>query len=41
VAHGRLEPVVDAVAAGDESSARRAAERYLTATERIMLEALA
>ena len=40
VAHGRLEPVVDAVAAGDESGARRAAERYLTATERIMLEAL-
>ncbi|MGW1884600.1 FadR/GntR family transcriptional regulator [Streptomyces sp. NPDC001970] len=41
VAYGRLEPVVDAVAAGDESGARRAAEAYLTATERIMLEGLA
>ncbi|MGW2559387.1 FadR/GntR family transcriptional regulator [Streptomyces sp. NPDC001514] len=41
VAYGRLEPVVDAVAAGDECGARRAAEEYLTATERIMLEGLA
>jgi GntR family transcriptional repressor for pyruvate dehydrogenase complex len=41
VAHGRLRPVVDAVEAGDEVGARRAAEQYLTATERIMLEALA
>ncbi|MGW7364273.1 FadR/GntR family transcriptional regulator [Streptomyces sp. NPDC054841] len=41
VAYGRLAPVVDAVAAGDESGARRAAEAYLTATERIMLEGLA
>ncbi|MFE7774992.1 FadR/GntR family transcriptional regulator [Streptomyces sp. NPDC057445] len=41
VAHGRLEPVVEAVAAGDEIAARRAAEAYLTATERIMLEGLA
>ncbi|MFE6126858.1 FadR/GntR family transcriptional regulator [Streptomyces sp. NPDC056437] len=40
-AHGRLAPVVEAVAAGDESAARRAAEAYLTATERIMLEGLA
>ncbi|MFI1394070.1 FadR/GntR family transcriptional regulator [Streptomyces sp. NPDC020681] len=41
IAHGRLAPVVDAVAAGDESGARRAADAYLTATERIMLEGLA
>ena len=41
VAHDRLEPVVEAVAAGDEDGARRAAEAYLTATERIMLEGLA
>ncbi|MER6328203.1 FCD domain-containing protein [Streptomyces sp. NPDC001034] len=41
VARGRLEPVVDAVAAGDETGARRAAERYLTETERIMLDGLA
>jgi GntR family transcriptional repressor for pyruvate dehydrogenase complex len=41
VARGRLEPVVDAVVSGDEAGARRAAERYLTATERIMLEGLA
>lgn len=41
VAHGRLAPVVEAVAAGDEAGARRAAEHYLTATERIMLEGLA
>ncbi|WP_327681777.1 FadR/GntR family transcriptional regulator [Streptomyces sp. NBC_00467] len=40
-AHGRLAPVVEAVAAGDQSAARRAAEAYLTATERIMLEGLA
>ncbi|MFD3437019.1 FadR/GntR family transcriptional regulator [Streptomyces sp. NPDC058685] len=40
-AHRRLAPVVEAVAAGDESAARRAAEAYLTATERIMLEGLA
>ncbi|MFI9825700.1 FadR/GntR family transcriptional regulator [Streptomyces sp. NPDC052013] len=40
VAHRRLEPVVDAVAAGDRTGARRAAEEYLTATERIMLEGL-
>jgi GntR family transcriptional repressor for pyruvate dehydrogenase complex len=41
VARGRLEPVIDAVVSGDEAGARRAAERYLTATERIMLEGLA
>ncbi|MFE0450974.1 FadR/GntR family transcriptional regulator [Streptomyces sp. NPDC058914] len=41
VARGRLEPVVDAVVSGDEAGARRAAEGYLTATERIMLEDLA
>ncbi|MGW7527954.1 FadR/GntR family transcriptional regulator [Streptomyces sp. NPDC054783] len=41
LAHGRLEPVVDAVEAGDEAGARRAAEQYLTTTERIMLEGLA
>ncbi|MCZ0991512.1 GntR family transcriptional regulator [Streptomyces diastatochromogenes] len=40
VARGRLEPVVDAVERGDEAGARRAAEQYLTATERIMLEGL-
>ncbi|WP_053762409.1 FadR/GntR family transcriptional regulator [Streptomyces sp. AS58] len=40
-AHGRLEPVVEAVAAGDADTARRAAEEYLTVTERIMLEGLA
>ncbi|MFG3661099.1 FadR/GntR family transcriptional regulator [Streptomyces sp. NPDC047706] len=40
-AHARLAPVVDAVVAGDESRARRAAEAYLTATERIMREGLA
>uniref|UniRef100_UPI0031D6775A FadR/GntR family transcriptional regulator n=1 Tax=Streptomyces hawaiiensis TaxID=67305 RepID=UPI0031D6775A len=40
-AHGRLLPVIDAVVAGDERAARRAAEEYLTATERIMLEGLA
>ncbi|MET8446090.1 FCD domain-containing protein [Streptomyces sp. NPDC005209] len=41
VAHGRLEPVVDTVTAGDRAGARRAAEEYLTTTERIMLEGLA
>ena len=41
VARGRLAPVVEAVEAGDEAGARRAAEEYLTATERIMLEGLA
>ncbi|MFE0512269.1 FadR/GntR family transcriptional regulator [Streptomyces sp. NPDC058964] len=40
VARARLEPVVDAVAAGDRAAARRAAEEYLTATERIMMEGL-
>ncbi|MEU2260732.1 GntR family transcriptional regulator [Streptomyces sp. NPDC019645] len=39
-AHARLEPVVAAVGAGDAGAARRAAEAYLTATERIMLEGL-
>ncbi|MFF8406766.1 FadR/GntR family transcriptional regulator [Streptomyces sp. NPDC015684] len=41
VAHERLQPVVDAVTAGDTAAARRAAEHYLTVTERIMLEGLA
>jgi GntR family transcriptional repressor for pyruvate dehydrogenase complex len=41
VAHDRLKPVVDAVTSGDDARARRAAEEYLTATERIMLEDLA
>ncbi|MFH7339968.1 FadR/GntR family transcriptional regulator [Streptomyces sp. KHY 26] len=41
VARGRLEPVVEAVAAGDGAGARRAAERYLAETEQIMLEGLA
>ena len=36
-----LEPVVDAVTAGEAERARRAAENYLAATERIMLEDLA
>ncbi len=40
-AHDRLEPVVAAVEAGDQDAARRAADEYLTATERIMLEGLA
>lgn len=40
-ARARLQPVVDAIGAGDEAAARRAAEEYLTATERIMLEGLA
>lgn len=37
-AHARLAPVVDAVSAGDGPGARAAADAYLTATERIMLE---
>ncbi|CAG7618178.1 FadR/GntR family transcriptional regulator [Actinacidiphila bryophytorum] len=37
-AHARLAPVVAAVEAGDGDAARRAAEAYLTATERIMLD---
>ncbi|MER6035725.1 FCD domain-containing protein [Streptomyces sp. NPDC001835] len=41
VARERLAPVVEAVVAGDRAGARSAAERYLTATERIMLEGLA
>ncbi|MFI8296467.1 FadR/GntR family transcriptional regulator [Streptomyces nigra] len=40
-AHDRLAPVVEAVAARDESAARTAAGAYLSATERIMLEGLA
>ncbi|MGW6056675.1 FadR/GntR family transcriptional regulator [Streptomyces sp. NPDC055189] len=40
VAHARLAPVVDAVVRGDETAAHSAAEGYLTATERIMLEGL-
>ncbi len=40
-AHARLAPLVEAVAAGDSGAARTAAESYLTATERIMLEELA
>ncbi|MGC0334329.1 GntR family transcriptional repressor for pyruvate dehydrogenase complex [Streptomyces sp. SAI-170] len=39
-AHERLVPVVEAVCAGDEAGARKAAEAYLRATERIMLEGL-
>ncbi|MEU6708598.1 FadR/GntR family transcriptional regulator [Streptomyces wuyuanensis] len=39
-AHARLEAVVAAVDAGDAGAARRAAEAYLTETERIMLEGL-
>ncbi|MFF7969796.1 FCD domain-containing protein [Streptomyces sp. NPDC007905] len=41
VARGRLAPVVEAVVTGDQAGARRAAEQYLTVTERIMLEGLA
>ncbi|WP_328773914.1 FadR/GntR family transcriptional regulator [Streptomyces sp. NBC_00286] len=41
VAYGRLEPVVEAVSAGEADGARRAAEKYLAATERTMLEGLA
>jgi len=40
-AHDRLAPVVEAVAARDETAARTAAGAYLSATERIMLEGLA
>ncbi|GES27597.1 GntR family transcriptional regulator [Streptomyces angustmyceticus] len=40
-AHDRLAPVVEAVVAGERDAARAAAESYLTATERIMLEELA
>ncbi|MET7936225.1 GntR family transcriptional regulator [Streptomyces sp. NPDC005322] len=40
-AHARLAPVVEAVDQGDQGAAHRAAEAYLTATERIMLEDLA
>ncbi|MGW1895454.1 FadR/GntR family transcriptional regulator [Streptomyces sp. NPDC002004] len=40
-AHARLEPVIAAVTAGDREAARRAADAYLTATERIMMEGLA
>ncbi|MFJ3306354.1 FadR/GntR family transcriptional regulator [Streptomyces sp. NPDC086549] len=40
-ARARLEPVIDAVTAGDEAAARRAADDYLTTTEHIMLEGLA
>ncbi|MFD8952008.1 FadR/GntR family transcriptional regulator [Streptomyces xanthophaeus] len=39
-AHGRLAPVIDAVAAADAPAARRAAEHYLTETERLMLAEL-
>ncbi|MFF3763822.1 FadR/GntR family transcriptional regulator [Streptomyces sp. NPDC001922] len=39
-AHARLAPVVEAVAGGDADAARTAADAYLTATERIMLDAL-
>lgn len=39
-AHARLEPVVTAVAEGDAGAARAAADAYLTATERIMLDGL-
>ncbi|MFI8294099.1 FadR/GntR family transcriptional regulator [Streptomyces sp. NPDC085614] len=39
-AHDRLAPIVSAVVAGERDAARRAAEAYLTATERIMLEGL-
>ncbi|MEU1414761.1 MULTISPECIES: FCD domain-containing protein [unclassified Streptomyces] len=40
-AHGRLAPVVEAVATGDQRAAHIAAGDYLAATERIMLEGLA
>ncbi|MEV8314946.1 GntR family transcriptional regulator [Streptomyces sp. NPDC059900] len=39
-AHARLAPVIDAVVRGDEAAAGSAADDYLTATERIMLEGL-
>ena len=40
-AHARLAPVVEAVIAGDARRAHTAADAYLEATERIMLEDLA
>ncbi|MDG4860533.1 GntR family transcriptional regulator [Streptomyces sp. T-3] len=40
-AHARLAPVIDAVAAGDAAAAHAAAEAYLSATERLMLEGIA
>ncbi|MGD1221865.1 MULTISPECIES: FadR/GntR family transcriptional regulator [Streptomyces] len=40
-AHDRLAPVVAAVTAGDTGQAHAAAEAYLRATERIMLDGLA
>ncbi|WP_254885890.1 FadR/GntR family transcriptional regulator [Streptomyces sp. NA02950] len=40
-AHARLAPVVEAVNRGNQRAAHKAAEAYLTATERIMLEGLA
>ncbi|MFF7181042.1 FCD domain-containing protein [Streptomyces sp. NPDC008121] len=40
-AHDRLAPLVGAVLAGDREGARAAADAYLTATARIMLEDLA
>lgn len=40
-AYVRLEPVVTAVAAGDEHAARAAADTYLADTERLMLAGLA
>ncbi|WP_028799410.1 FadR/GntR family transcriptional regulator [Streptomyces sp. 142MFCol3.1] len=40
-AHDRLAPVVAAVTAGDTGKAHAAAEAYLRATERIMLDGLA
>ncbi|KUL69069.1 MULTISPECIES: FadR/GntR family transcriptional regulator [unclassified Streptomyces] len=40
-AHDRLAPVVEAVAARDETAARTAAGAYLSTTERVMLEGLA
>lgn len=40
-AHERLAPVVDAVLAGDARGAHAAADAYLAATERIMLDDLA
>ncbi|MBL1099722.1 FadR family transcriptional regulator [Streptomyces sp. 205] len=40
-ARARLAPVVEAVVRGNQRAAHRAAEAYLTATERIMLEGLA
>lgn len=39
-ARARLAPVVEAVEVGDEAAAHQAAEAYLTATERIMLDGL-